>query len=94
MPQHQAPEALADRVMSLMRPFPHFFIEVQTMDYLTPAIQLIGSVGFPIIMCLLMYDRMNKTDERHSADINKMTEAVNNNTIAIRELTSKMESDT
>lgn len=64
------------------------------MDYLTPALQLIGSVGFPIVMCLLMYDRMNKTDERHSADINKMTEAVNNNTIAIRELTSKMESDT
>lgn len=63
------------------------------MDYLTPAIQLVGSVGFPIVMCLLMYDRMNKTDERHSEDNKKMTEAINNNTIAIRELTTKMEKD-
>lgn len=63
------------------------------MDYLTPAIQLVGSVGFPIVMCLLMYDRMNKTDERHSEDNKKMTEAINNNTIAIRELTTKMEND-
>ena len=63
------------------------------MDYLTPAIQLIGSVGFPIIRCLLMYDRMNKTDERHSTDMKAMTDAVNNNTVALKELTTKMEQE-
>lgn len=53
--------------------------------------QMIGSIGFPIVMCLLMYDRMDKTDKRHSEDIAKMTEAVNNNTIALNELSNRID---
>lgn len=52
---------------------------------------MIGSIGFPIVMCLLMYDRMDKTDKRHSEDIAKMTEAVNNNTIALNELSNRID---
>lgn len=55
--------------------------------------QMIGSIGFPIVMCLLMYDRMDKNEKRHSEDIAKMTEAVNNNTIALNELSNRIESD-
>lgn len=47
---------------------------------------LIGSIGFPIVMCLLLYNRMEKQDGLHKIEMDKITEALNNNTIALREL--------
>lgn len=47
---------------------------------------LIGSIGFPIVMCLLLYNRMEKQDELHKSEMDKITEALNNNTIALKEL--------
>lgn len=60
------------------------------MDYST-AIQLIGSLGFPIVMCLMMYYRMDKQDAQHSEEMSKMADALNNNTLAITNLTLKLE---
>lgn len=52
--------------------------------------QLITNGLFPIGMCLLMWARMDKQEERHQAEMDKLSEAVNNNTIAVVKLTEKL----
>ena len=51
---------------------------------------LIGSLGFPIVMCLLLYYRMDKQDENHKTEMEKITEALNNNTQALTSLATKI----
>lgn len=51
---------------------------------------LIGSIGFPIVMCLLLYYRMDKQDENHKSEMDKITEALNNNTQALTALATKI----
>ncbi len=60
-------------------------MDVQTI------LQAVGSVGFPIVACAAMFWLNYKTDERHREEMNKITEAVNNNTSAITKLTSELE---
>ena len=62
------------------------------MDF-SQAIQLIGSLGFPIVMCLMMYYRMDKQDENHKQEMDKITESLNNNTIALTKLTERLGGD-
>lgn len=63
---------------------------------------LIGSVGFPIVACIAMgwyvkyqTDQNNKEVEsmrrEHKEEVQKMTEAINNNTIAMQKLVDKIE---
>lgn len=52
---------------------------------------LIGTVGFPIVMCLLLWHRMEKQDEQHKEEMNNITAALNNNTQALTELSTKLE---
>lgn len=49
-------------------------------------VQLISNVGFPIAMCILMYIRMSKESEQHKAEIEKLSEAISNNTIVLEQL--------
>ena len=51
----------------------------------------IGTVGFPIVACAAMFWLNFKTGERHREEMNKITEAVNNNTVAITKLASELE---
>ena len=51
---------------------------------------LIGSIGFPIVMCLLLYYRMDKQDENHKSEMDKITEALNNNTQALTAIATKI----
>lgn len=51
----------------------------------------IGSLGFPIIMCLLLYDRMGKQDAQHKEEMMKLTETLNNNTLALQKLSEKLD---
>lgn len=51
---------------------------------------LIGSIGFPIVMCLLLYYRMDKQDENHKREMDKINEALNNNTQALTALATKI----
>lgn len=64
-------------------------------------LQLVGSYGFPIIMCLLMYKSMSDSTTRHETQIQSLndkhkeemdtlTEAITNNTQAINLLAQKM----
>lgn len=54
-------------------------------------IQLVGSLGFPIVMCCALFWRMVKSDEQHKAEMDKLSEALNNNTIALTKLSDKLE---
>lgn len=56
-------------------------------------IQLIGSLGFPIVACVALFWRMVKSDEQHVEEMNKMSEALNNNTSALVKLTEKLEKE-
>lgn len=56
-------------------------------------IQLVGSLGFPIVACGALFWRMVKGDEQHKEEMNKMSEALNNNTTALVKLTEKLEKE-
>ena len=62
------------------------------MDFNT-LIQLVGSLGFPIVACGALFWRMIKSDEQHKEEMNKMSEALNNNTSALVKLTEKLEKE-
>lgn len=65
-------------------------------------ITMIGSVGFPIVACLAMgwyvkyqTDQNNKEvkemRDEHRAEIQRVTEALNNNTLAIQKLSDHLD---
>lgn len=65
-------------------------------------ITAIGSLGFPIVACCAMAYFFAKVNENyrldikemstnHKQEIDKLTEAVNNNTIVVQKLIDKME---
>ena len=62
------------------------------MDYNVVA-QLVGTLGFPIVCCGALFWRMNKTDDQHKEEMSKISEAVNNNTIALTKLAEKLDQE-
>ncbi len=55
--------------------------------------QAIGSIGFPIIMCVLLYERLNKQSVEHKEEMMKITESLNNNTLALQKLSDKLDKE-
>ena len=49
-------------------------------------LQGISTVGFPAVMCLLMYHQMNRQTEAHAEEISKLTSVINDNTVATKQL--------
>lgn len=49
-------------------------------------IQLISTLGFPIVCCVALFWRMIKSEEAHKEEMTKMSEALNNNTLALTKL--------
>lgn len=56
-------------------------------------IQLVGSLGFPIVMCGALFWRMVKSDEQHKEEMDKLSVALNNNTIAITKLSDNLDKE-
>ena len=56
-------------------------------------IQVVGNLGFPIVMCGALFWRMIKSDEQHKQEMDKLSEALNNNTIAITKLSDNLEKE-
>ena len=54
---------------------------------------LIGSLGFPIAACIACFWMLNKEREEHKAEMQKVTEAITNNTMALNTLTERMSRD-
>lgn len=57
----------------------------------TAITQFVSTVGFPIAACVAMFWMVNKQNDNHKQEIDKMSEALNNNTIALTKLTDKLE---
>lgn len=56
-------------------------------------IQLVSGLGFPIVMCGALFWRMVKSDEQHKAEMDKLSEALNNNTIALTKLSDNLDKE-
>ena len=65
-------------------------------------VQLIGSVGFPIACCIAMgyyvheetnkqREQISEIEKRHSDEMSSITEALNNNTLALQKLTDRLD---
>ena len=61
----------------------------ETMDVNT-VIQLVTTLGFPIVCCIALFWRMIKSDENHKEEMDKLSEALNNNTLAINKLNERL----
>lgn len=57
-------------------------------------VQLIGSLGFPIVCCIALFWRMIKSDENHKTEIDKLTDALNNNTLVLQQLSDLLRGKT
>lgn len=53
-------------------------------------VQLVSSLGFPIACCIAMFWQNNKLNESHKAEVAKLNEAINNNTIALNHIIDKL----
>ena len=53
-------------------------------------IQIISNVGFPIAVCLICFWYVNKLTETHKEEVNKLTDALNNNTLVMQKLCDRM----
>lgn len=59
------------------------------MDF-NSIIDLISQVGFPIAMCIAMAWYVYSQQKNHKAEMDKMSEAINNNTIVMEKILTKI----
>jgi uridine phosphorylase len=52
---------------------------------------MIGSLGFPIVACIGIAWQYTKQQAQNNDTLQKMSEALNNNTLAITKLTERMD---
>lgn len=60
------------------------------MDIQT-ATTLIGSLGFPIVMCLMLFWYMKEQLEDHKQETNALKDAINDLKLAITTLTERLD---
>ena len=56
-------------------------------------LQAITTVGFPIALTLILLWYIYDSSNKHKEEIDKMSEALNNNTLALTKLLDRMERD-
>ena len=49
-------------------------------------VQLIGSLGFPIAACCIVFWELTKEREAHKQEMEKLSEALHNNTLVMQKL--------
>lgn len=60
------------------------------MDIAT-VVQLIGSLGFPIVMCILMMWYIKDQSDQHKEETASFTEALNKNTLVLTKICDKLD---
>lgn len=71
---------------------------------MSDVIQLISTVGFPIVCCIAMgwyvkyttdksREQIDSMNAQHKAEMETVTEAINNNTLALQKLSDKLEKE-
>lgn len=53
----------------------------------------VSSIGFPIVVSGALFWFMNKSNDTHKQEIEKLSKAVNNNTKVVQELIIKLKKD-
>ena len=56
-------------------------------------VQVVGSLGFPIAACIAVFWYLMKESENHKTEVNKLSEALQNNTIALTKLCDELEKE-
>lgn len=56
-------------------------------------VQAISTVGFPIVCCIILICLNERQATRHKEEVDKMTEAVNNNTVVIQQILEHLRGD-
>lgn len=51
---------------------------------------IISTVGFPIAMCVALFYMIWKINDQHKEEMTKITESLNNNTVALTKLTERL----
>ena len=54
-------------------------------------IQVVGSLGFPVAACVAVFWYLMKESENHKAEVTKLSEAIQNNTLALTKLCDELE---
>lgn len=52
----------------------------------TQVSQLISSVGFPIVACMIMWKTLEDSTEAHKEEMDAIKESLNHNTVVLAEL--------
>lgn len=60
------------------------------MDF-TAIAQFIQQIGFPAALCLILLYYMKRSEEQHKAEMDKMSESLQNNTLALTALSAEIE---
>jgi hypothetical protein len=53
--------------------------------------QLIASLGFPIVMCLIMFKYMQEESENHKKEVDALKDSLKENTVALADLKSMIQ---
>lgn len=61
---------------------------MENLDVIT---QAIGSIGFPIVMTLIMFYFLNKEQENHKAEMNELKEVIAGNNEVLAQLKQLIE---
>lgn len=55
---------------------------------LAGVVQIVQNLGFPIACVIVLFWTLHREQEQHKEEMQRITEALNNNTIALTELKS------
>ena len=58
------------------------------MDNVT---QLISSLGFPIVMCIIMFKYMTEESKNHRDEVNALKDSIKENTVVLADLKSMIQ---
>ena len=53
-------------------------------------VTLISQIGFPIAVCIICFWYINKIQSQHKEEMDKMSEAINNNTNVMTKLLERL----
>lgn len=56
-------------------------------------VQVVGSLGFPIAACIAVFWYLMKESENHKTEVSKLSDALQNNTIALTKLCDELEKE-
>ena len=60
-------------------------MEVETV------VSIISQIGFPIAVCLICFWYINSIQKQHKEEMDKMSEAIANNTLVMQKLVDKLD---